>query len=150
MKVKVERTTKKAAITKATAPEDSKITKPGDPEEEEEELDESAGEELDELKEAHQLAEQLSGQMDFLTTDLTATTKLATSAATPTTAAVRNLIVSEILYLHKGPGSGVFGVWVGQVRSDIGLKLNLGLNTVLDSKLCMDVHMYLMDLKKCI
>ncbi|KPU72935.1 uncharacterized protein Dana_GF23374 [Drosophila ananassae] len=114
MKVKVERTTKKAAITKATAPEDSKIPKPGDPEEvemeeeeeEEEELKDSGEEELDELKEAQQLAEQLSGQMDFLTTDLTATTKLATPAATPTTAAVRNLIAGGRRKWHM-PANGI-------------------------------------------
>ncbi|XP_016989070.2 transcription factor kayak isoform X3 [Drosophila rhopaloa] len=75
MKVKVERTTKKPAITKADDHPPEQDDEVMDHEEEEEEED-----------------------LDFLPADLTAaisTTKIATTAATPTTALVRNLILGN-------------------------------------------------------
>ncbi|KAI8046240.1 hypothetical protein M5D96_002442 [Drosophila gunungcola] len=85
MKVKVERTTKKPAITRAN----------DHPPEKDDEVMDQEGEE-------DQVGEE-DEELDFLPADLTAaisTPKIATTAATPTTAMVRNLIVSEIHYLY--------------------------------------------------
>jgi len=87
MKVKVERTTKKPAIQKAEDPE----------------RDREDQEDGDHDHDQENLAEE---ELDFLPADLTAaistatTTKIATTAATPTSAVMRNLIVSAILYLY--------------------------------------------------
>ncbi|XP_017131082.1 transcription factor kayak isoform X3 [Drosophila elegans] len=79
MKVKVERTTKKPAITRAN-----------------DHLPEKDDEVIDQ-KEEDQVEEE-DEELDFLPADLTAaisTTKIATTAATPTTAMVRNLILGN-------------------------------------------------------
>ncbi|XP_052841328.1 transcription factor kayak isoform X3 [Drosophila gunungcola] len=80
MKVKVERTTKKPAITRAN----------DHPPEKDDEVMDQEGEE-------DQVGEE-DEELDFLPADLTAaisTPKIATTAATPTTAMVRNLILGN-------------------------------------------------------
>ncbi|XP_037707273.1 transcription factor kayak-like isoform X2 [Drosophila subpulchrella] len=82
MKVKVERTTKKPAISKAEDPE----------------RDREDQEDGDHDHDQENLAEE---ELDFLPADLTAaistatTTKIATTAATPTSAVMRNLILGN-------------------------------------------------------
>lgn len=98
MKVKVERTTRRGgALTKA--PEDDPQLKPGQGEEEPEKQDGVEVEEEEE-EEEEELDEE---QLDFLTADIDTATIMTTTAAkiaatTPTTAAVRNLIVSGERY----------------------------------------------------